>query len=452
MVSYQSRFLAITLFASSPAPAATTVFDNDMGNGDLDIGEADNWDSGLPTLTDVGCVGGSFSTTYDRNGAADLNARQIIFEGTASLNGGGAQLTDSIIILTEDSAWTADGTTRLGRNAGTEANMSVLIQDDATWTIGSGGNLQVGRNQVAIVNQSGGTVNVGNNVVVGSADGGSGSSYTISGGLLDVERDIQVKRSSTLTISETDPINAPTTVDIVRNLDLEGTGSQITISGGEVIVGQNISVSSDNINITQTGGTVKVTNNIQLNNGSGREYRLQGGRLEVASRIIVGSNNVFVWESGGVLAVATGETFIDYRGDLTAGSGAELDLANNTQYLDVGGELIVNGLTINGYDLMLALQQEPEGGNRVEGSYLLIETNTFDTADIDNITPIFTDSIGELIDRTQVGSINPTDTVFWIDNDGNDIRLYYSIAPVPEPSTALIAMMGAGLLAMRRRR
>ena len=430
-----------------------TTFNNSQGDGDLD--NLLNWSMGLPTLLNPGTISGTLSTTYGGTGQV-LNSADLTLALDAQMSDGNSgnetRITDSIIRITGNSEWQANARVWLGRGNGSESSTEIFIQDNARWIINGENDLRIGRRQIANVNQSGGTVNVGNNVVIGANSGGAGSSYNLSGGTLITLQDVQVRRSSNLNISETDPINAPTSANITRNLNLRDDGSQITISGGQVNVGQNIVISSDNLNITQNGGTVSVTNNIQLNNGIGREYRLQGGRLEVANRIVVNDDNIFVWETGGVLAVSSGQNFIDYRGSLNAGNGAVLDLDSNTQYLDVGGTLNINGLTIDGYDLMLALQQEGEGGNTVTGSYLLIETNSFNSAQIDNITPIFSDSIGDLIDRDDTYN-DQTDTVYWINDDGNNnIRLYYSIAPIPEPSSSLLVAVGVTMLALRRRR
>ena len=425
-----------TLVCSVCCLRAATVFE---GPG-LDIGDSGNWDNGLPTLTNEGTIGGTYITTY---GGGDLNDVQLIIEMQAELTGGTANITDSSIFLRGSALWENSNTVTLGRASGSEPSTSVTIEDTAQWNVTSG-NLRIGRQQRATVSQLGGTVNVQNNVDMGISDAGGLSSYDLSGGQLIGGRDLIVRRASTFSLSGTG--NA----DLTRNLQIRDSGSSAQISGGDLSVGQNFILRDNGSFATQSGGDVVVGNNLNLNrSGGSRQYNLQGGTLRVRNRINVSSNNVFVWETGGVLAVHTESNLIDYRGDLTAGSGSILNLASSVQYLSVSGTLVVNGLEIKGYDLMLSSLANPDGETVETGYYVLVQAGNLNVVNVS-----FSDFFGNA--GTLINDGDPFDplvqNVYWYREIDNEIRVYWSVAPVPEPSSSAFLAFGLALLLSFRRR
>ncbi len=427
---------------------AATVFNNSQGDGDLD--DPNNWSSSiLPTRNtgEDGVIGDtmantSYITTYGSNGDV-LSEAEVTLYASSSMTGGTTRLTDSIIRLEDNSTWATTNNLILGRDSGSSFTQ-VFISGTATLDVQSK-SLTLGEDQRAVVTQTGGSVSVADDILIGADNGGANSAYNLSGGTITSNRDIILNRSSDFTITGG-------SVNIARNLKIEG-GSTTDFSGTLLEVTGNIELKGDSL-MTQSSGSVIVGGDLQLNDrNDASEYRLEGGRLEVSNRIEVGSSAVFFWGSNGTLAVATGETKIDYRGDLEASLDAILALGDSSQYLDVSGTLDINDLTINGYNLMLSSLQEGVGGSNVTGSYLLIESGTLTAGSFDNTTFNFTSDIGIETTEAGKGSLNEnTQTFWWYKQDGNDIRVFYNVAPIPEPSTALIAMIGVSMMALRRRR
>jgi hypothetical protein len=293
-----------------------------------------------------------------------------------------------------------------------------------------------------IINLSGGTQNISNDLIIRN-----GGSYIQSGGTIAVDRYVTLQNQTAFASAE--------------------------LSGGQISAGNDLRFIGLDNTFTQTGGTFDILDDVLLNNvgspDTGNVYNLNGGSLNVFDRVSLAAENTFNltggtlsvldrilvadelsfnWSSSGVLKPYNTGIKIDYNGDLTAGSNAILDLENTSEYLDISGIFTLEGLIIEGYDLnLVSLKSE------------FVETGFYDLATANSIvltsSPLynnFTDSIANEI--VSGASFNPAvDDVYWFDESiANSIRVNYSLAPIPEPSSISLIALGGLLLLGRRTR
>lgn len=469
-------FTILCLACHSGAFGATSF----VGGAGASLNSASNWSSGLPTLSNPGLLAGNASSTYTKQG--DLNGKALDISGNSQLTGTKKTiLTNGDITVRDSGRWEMSKDVTVGQNSGA-AGSTVRVQGDGEFDV-VGGKLTIGRAQKGTFIQDGGQLHVSKDILLGAQAGGAGSTYQLNDGVLTADGKVTVARGTSLNVDGG-------TANIAKAIAITSAGSSYTQSGGEVnaadkltfnnrttgtvsggqlnvssnlavkqnavltVSGGSVSVSGDTAienkgKITQTGGSVLLNGDLDIK-GTG-VYDIQGGELRVSGAITVSSANGLLWGGGSTLGVAPGDSTIQYNGNLNAGPGSRLDLNNPGEMLLVLNNLNLNGLIVDGYDMGLPAYS----GSVQSGQLLLIQAALINGTESDIA---FTNFVG-LEGMTQ---INPgdafnaaTDSVYWFNVTGTQVTLDWSLgltAPIPEPSTALMLLLGTVGVFCRRRR
>jgi hypothetical protein len=202
--------------------------------------------------------------------------------------------------------------------------------------------------------------------------------------------------------------------------------------------------------VNQSDGRVNVSGNVVVQRpgvGTGA-YNLSGGTLSVDGNIdaTLGS---FAFTGGRITRSNAG--VITYVGDLHIGdksAGLKLD---NDKTFSVSGVLdIVSGVTLDVTGTAL-----PGSG---AGSFALGTDGSINGTFVPStttLTGLSNPAGATFISETagEGGLFNPnTDKVYWVQEQGGNVTLQYSIAPVPEPTFLGFIGLGAVTLIGRRRR
>jgi autotransporter-associated beta strand protein len=328
--------------------------DTNIVAGKLQLGV----NNALPTGTNLNtgnAVGSGFNlasynqTINDLNGG--VNSTLNLGSGTLTIGGGDTMsfagpilgTTSSQIVMTVGAGNYGGGTLNLSNNVST-GTLSIGPGDGDTENVNiSAGNVTLsnlllasgsGTGGTANVVQSGGTVNVGH-LQIGNASSVSGNiftSYTLSGGTLNV--------SGTL--------NMATSQNVVSSVLTIGTGATLNMTGNNSMVLGDYYGSP--ASIVQNGGTVAWTlsnssGGLQVDGGGTYSYTLNGGELSIprivwggqASTSQYGSAKASFEFNGGTLQVLSSGVFFPAqvsvstaRWTTTIGSGgATIDTAGN---------------------------------------------------------------------------------------------------------------------------
>ena len=392
------------------APATGTVNVNTTGTlamgGDLNLGAA----GGTGTLNlDAGTVnvGAWLSVGRDENG----------FGGTGNVNQSGGTLNVS-------------GVTVLGL-PGTTGNLTMT---GGTHNVGGefwvGNGVGGGTPSTGVANINGGAVTVNNWIAVGR-DGARGT--------LNV--------GGTAVVRELGDLNNHITIGTGAG----GTGI-VNVSGGgtlstnaDFILGENNATATGTVN--QTGGTVIVGRNLEVQRAGIGTYNLTGGTLVVNGNIDA-QDGTFAFTGGRITREGPG--VVTYNGNLTTGGKPAILALGNDKTVDVNG--VLNVVAGNSFDL---------SGRVISYDGSGIDTGSIPLGTVDSILgtfgPLTTDVIGlnsggaSFISEAEGegGLFNPnTQSVFWIQEAGGNVTLQFSV--VPEPGA--IAVLGLSSLALLGRR
>ena len=433
----------ISVGAANPNAAGT-------GTGTFSIA-----DSAIVNISNNGGlrVGGvGFGSYNQAGGTVNVSGNAIFGNGgpnAANANIGGGTLA-------------VNGELWVGQAAGGNATMNI-----SGGTVSANNWIAIGRqNATGVVNISdtGSLIKLGtnaNHIVVGSLSGVG--TINQSGGSLITAGAGQVLLGENAGGSGTWNISAGTaTVDGIRVgwtgggsgfLNIDGTAA-VNVGLDGIIVAEN-----GNGTLAQTGGTLTVAGNIDVQaNGTGL-LAIAGGRLNANGGIDT-SNGSFLFGAGALSRSNAG--LIDINGPLTtADPGATLKL-NADKTFDISGA----------FDNTVGLTLDVSGMGIPDGTYLGVPiTGTFslgiiggaitlggDAFDIANTSLLNFDDVFDLgsgpFTATRINDQTPfdanSDSVYWIDQTAGAVTVKYNV--VPEPSSVALMIGGLVVLARRRRR
>jgi hypothetical protein len=282
------------------------------------------------TMTILGDVSGSQGSLYEISGGT-LNAYGLSVADKSN--------TTAAVSVSGTGVLNTAGTAYVGMSG------IGLLSVAGTGTQAIHGDLRVGQNggAVGIVQQSGGTVNVDGWLILGEA-GGSLGSYDMSGNaVLNVGGAyLIVGRSGKGTFTQSG--NSVVNVNVAERFmicDFGGAaGSSYTISGGTLNVnnGKLMAIGKGaSGEFLQTGGTVNATGDLSLGEESTGTYKLRGGALNVTGNVINGIGTGRLEFDGGTLSVGGPSIDVDSLRMAVTGS------ANPTLTLGSGKSLRVRG-------------------------------------------------------------------------------------------------------------
>jgi len=302
--------------------------------------------------------------------------------------------------------------------------------------------LSLGYGGIGVVNQSGGTFNT-NTFNLADLNGAAGSSYNISGGVLNVGKDgtkaIGVRGAATMTVSGTAVVTIDGHSGGLLGLDIGGH-----LSGG-VPLPDSVGTSS----LVQTGGTVNLLSDLPClrlgvcENTTGI-YDLQGGVLNLATSVENWGGAGYLKVNGGALNFTGTGIYVDYfevgtlggsvgqfaleDGETLAAVLVTLGAGAGVGTLDIlGGTALTNDLVFGSAGSLLRLGDDQ--------SFLVLQSN-YSEADA------LADIASGYVTAYNAGSVVGVSTVEYAGN----LYTQMSASVIPEPST--IIMLSAGLLGL----
>jgi hypothetical protein len=452
------------------APGATGQLNHSAGTAATGPG---NW-------MFVGRNGGT--GTYNLTGTGTMNVGDRLY--IAGHNGAAA--TGTVNVNSATATLTTAGDLNMGAAGGT----GTLNLDAGTVNVGAW--ISIGRDENGLggtgnVNQTGGSLNVSGNTVVAlpGTTGNllqTGGTHTIANGELWVGQGVNVNpgvgtatvNGGTLTISNN-------WLAVGREggrgtLNVGGTGIVQKLGGGHITIGTGnggngtVNVSGNGLLSTnadfivaennpaavglvnQTGGTVQVGGNLEVQRNGTGTYNLSGGILSVNGNID-GVDGTFTFTGGRITRSNAG--VITYNGNLAVGAQTAGFNLGTDKTFDVNGVLsILSGVTFDVTGVTLPAQDlsVQTGGVHLGDVNTLVGTFGPLITDLPNL--INTPGATHITEAQGEGGLFDANTqsVFWVQENAGSIDLRYSIAPVPEPGAlSFIAIGGVTLLRRRRR-
>ncbi|HEY7118931.1 MAG TPA: hypothetical protein VH475_20240 [Tepidisphaeraceae bacterium] len=445
-----------------------------MGSGSMDIGGGSGHAGTAGRVyvggTEFGAAGAT--GTFNVNTSGTLTVRNDLNVGT---DGGiGVMNVDAGTITTggwnffgkRQNADGANGTFNMSGGTLTNGGRTYVAQTTTTAAMNmSGGTYTQG--DVFIIGEgvgSHGTVNitgptaaltVNSELWVGQAAGGNGV-MTVSAGTVTTHNWIAVGREGAtgiLNVNGTGVVQKQDAGHITIGTGAGGNGT-VNVSGngvlstnGDFILGENDPTAVGVVN--QTGGTVKVGGNLEVQRTGIGTYTLAGGTLSVDGNID-GTDGTFVF-TGGRITRSNGGA-VNYSGNLTIGNKAAGFVLNTDRTFAVTGVLDVTpGVT---FDVTGVTIPNSQGAGTVHlGSDASI-IGTFDPSTT-TLAGLINSPGATFISEAagEGGLFNPsTQSVFWVQENAGSVDLKYSVA-VPEPAVlSLAGLSGLALLARRRNR
>jgi len=389
------------------------------GDGQFILGSL----SGTGTVTQTG---GTIDTTAGGDTRLGENASTALYDMS-----GGVLKTNALLV-----AW--NGGTNEMRVSGTASVTADHLE------VGEAGN-----NGSGVVNQTGGTVNVGRWLAVGLGSNQQ-AAYNLSAGTVNAGGvEAGADSAGVITVSGTGILNVSGNIEVpTRN----GAGN-LTVAGGTVnsagmlLGGRDTNTLGSGV-VNQSDGQVNVSGDVVVQRpgvGTGT-YNLSGGTLSVDGTIdaTLGS---FAFTGGRITRSNAG--VIAYTGDLHVGDkSAGLKLGTDKTFSVSGVLDIVSGVTLDVTGMTLPASGAGSFALGTDGSI----NGTFDPSTT-TLAGLGNPAGATFISETagEGGLFNPdTDKVYWVQEQGGNVTLQYSIAPVPEPT--FLGFIGLGAMAVMGRR
>ena len=433
------------------------------GTGTYNLGDAGTTGG---TFSGIGLGSGSLTTTGSggrlyvagHDGAAATGTLNINTTGTLSvgndLNIGAANGTGTVNLdagTVTVGSWLSIGRDENG-NSGTgnwnQSGGSVTVSGHTILGLpGTKGNM----------NMTGGTHTTNGEFWVGNSGSGGVPSVgvaVVNGGTVTINNWLAVGREGavgTLSIGGTGVVQHQTNGHITIGTGANGTGIVNVGGNGTLTTTANLIVAENNATavgtVNQTGGTVRVGGNLEVQRNGTGTYALSGGTLSV-NGIIDGVDGTFAFTGGEITRPNAG--VIVYNGNLTTGGMAAALGLDADKTFDVNG--IFNVAAGNGFDLSGMVIPVADG----DGDIGFFPLGTVDSIvgtfgpGITGITGLNTNGATFITEAQGEGGLYPAGSpVFWIQEAGGNVTLNYNVA-IPEPGTA--ALLGVASLAMLRRR
>lgn len=407
-----TAILLAACFATVSNASAQSLWNGGVG----DYNDPDNWTpSGVPGAgTAIEIDSGTATRTgvdslYERAADSVIDGGNLVLENMRFLNARGGPATFDML-------------------------SGSLTQNNSTYFI-------VGQNNAGVFNQSGGdvTANISRGFFI-SDGGGSSSNYTLSGGTLNVNmsgsyntdlHNVQLGRGSggggavdllhvdggSMNITNTNPDPTDRRFYIRRDSTfMVGSGAAVIDNFRFFIVGRD-TYAGTTANAVFSGGstTINVRDAYVMGGGGDAFTSVSGGTLDI-TKVGASGGNLWLNDGGNTLSAVfqqSGGT-VTVEGDIILGRNA----TGSARYLMEGGTLFANDIL-------------PGSGLDAEFQYL--DGQVFLSGDRTSI-------LGESWFVASPGT-------FAIYDGGLDRTLI-----IPEPSTAVLAALALGGLALRRRR
>jgi len=414
------------------------------------IGKRANADGGDGTLN----LGGG---TLTNNGARTFVG---LGNSTGHLNITGGATYNNLFSANNDGQFTvgsnnlANPTTPTLTVTNGTLNVNHLLAVGGTEAFGgNGGNVGSGKG-IGTVNGPNALVNITGEFWVGNGVGSVGE-FNVSAGQVTNNNWIAVGRNGstgTLSVSGTGVVQKQGNGQITIGTGAGGLGTVNVSENGtlstnnDLILGENNATAVGVLN--QSGGTVAIGGTLDVQRTGIGTYNLSGGTLSVDTNIDA-AVGTFAFTGGRI--TRSGPGVIKYTGDLHVGDkSATLKLNNDKTFVVTGALDIAGGVTLDLTGTTLPGSGAGSFALGTDGSIL----GTFDPSTT-TLVGLATPPGATFISETagEGGLYNPnTDKVYWVQEQGGNVTLQYSIAPVPEPTFLGFIGLGAVAIVGRRRR